>query len=151
MPHYQQLMTIAAPPETVWEILENPIYTMKLYPDFLAIKVEPEGRTAAGQMRISKARAGTKLFEIRTVVSEVVPCKRLVLKESKGGAFTDFKEVIELTREKSATRLSASFDFTVSQSYFEGMNVAALEGAARSNMISFLKNLRELAELKPLR
>jgi carbon monoxide dehydrogenase subunit G len=142
---------IAAKPETVWEVLDNPYYTPKLYPDFLSIKVEPEGRASVGQKRTSTARAGNKLFEIKTKVAELIPSKKFVLVQREGGAFTVFKEVLELTPSGNGTQVVASFEFSISQNYFQGMNIVALESAARTNLESFLKNLKELAELKPLR
>ena len=151
MPLLRQKFLIAAKPEAVWEILDNPLYTPKLYPDILSMKVEPEGRASVGQHRTSSARAGTRLFEIRTEVAELIPARRFVLRGREGGAFTEFKEVLEMAPSGSGTQVTASFEYDVSQSYFEGLNIVALENALRTNLISYLKNLKDLAELKPLR
>ena len=151
MPQLRQVLLIAAKPETVWEVLDNPYYAPKLHPDLLTTKVEPGGRASVGQNRTSTARAGTRIFEIRTRVAEIVPARRFVLVHREGGAYTLFKAVLELTPSGNGTQLVASFEFVVSQSYFEGMNIVALESAARTNLVSYLKNLKELSELKPLR
>ncbi len=150
MPQFKHAFLIGASPDAVWEVLENPSFVPKLYPDFISTKTVPEGRASLGQLRISTARAGSKVFEIRTEVAELVPGKKLVLVAPKGGAFDTLKESVELSPSGGGTQVRASFDYVVSQSYFGGMNIVVLESAVRANAAAFLKNLKELAELKPL-
>jgi len=150
MPKFEATFVINAKPEAVWEILASPIYIPKLYPDFISTKVEPEGRTAVGQKRTSTARAGTKLIEIITEVTEFLPPRRMVLIGCKGGAFADFRQIVELTPQGSATRLDTSYNYTLSTDYFKGMSIPAVENAAKQNQVTYLNNLKMLSELKPI-
>jgi len=142
-------ITIGAAPEDVWEILVDPHYIPRLYPDMLNIKVDPEGPAAPGQWRTLTGRAGKRMIEFRTKVAEVVPLKRLVIEGRRGGAFEVFSQVMELSEVKNGTEVKVDFHFKVSDAYFGiGFDPISLGKMAEENQEKYIRNLKELAELK---
>ncbi|MGA2198481.1 MAG: SRPBCC family protein [Nitrososphaerales archaeon] len=140
-----------ARPEAVWDVLTDPNYIPKLYPDLLNIVVDPPGRARVGQYRTLNGRVGKRLIEFKTKVAELVPLQRFVIAGRRGGAFESFSEVIELEGVKEGTMVGALFLFKVSDAYFgPGFDLLALEKAARLNQEMYVKNLKELSELKPV-
>jgi carbon monoxide dehydrogenase subunit G len=147
----QSTFLIEAKPEVVWDILTDPNYIPKLYPDMLNIVVDPPGRATVGQYRTLSGRAGKRLIEFKTKVAELVPMQRFVIAGRRGGAFESFSEVIELEEVKKGTMVGALFLFKLSVGYFgPGFDLLALEKAARFNEEMHVKNLKELSELKHL-
>jgi uncharacterized protein YndB with AHSA1/START domain len=141
-------MLVEAKPEAVWAVLTDANYIPKLYPDILNIRVDPPGHAKVGQYRTLSGRAGRRLIEFRTKVTEVVPLKRLVIAARRGGAFETFSEVIELQENEEGTIVSALFDFKVSAAYFgPDFDILALTQAAKLNEELYIKNLKELSEL----
>ncbi|HUI85967.1 MAG TPA: SRPBCC family protein [Nitrososphaerales archaeon] len=142
-------VAIDAEPEAVWEVLADPHYVPRLYPDMLNIKLEPEGRVSAGQRRTLTGRAGKRMIQFRTKVSEVVPPKRLVIEGCPGGAFESFTQIVELSKSDSGTDAKVSFRFKVSSTYFGiGFDPLTLERMAEDNQRIYVNNLKELSELK---
>jgi uncharacterized protein YndB with AHSA1/START domain len=145
----RESVVIEAKPERVWEVLVDPYYTPKLYPDTLNISVEPPGRAVVGQKRTVGARAGKRVIELRTEVADLVPQKRFELRGREGGAFEEFSEVLDLEEFKGGTRLNVTFRFKVLESYFgPAFDLLTLEQMAVRNQEVYIKNLKELAELR---
>ncbi len=150
MERVQVTLLVEAGPEAVWAVLMDPNFIPKLYPDMLNISVDPPGRTAVGQYRTLGGRVGKRLIEFRTRVAELVPLRRFVITGRRGGALESFQEVLELEAVDEGTIVRASFEFKVSQAYFgPGFDYQALSQAARLNEELYVKNLKELSELKP--
>lgn len=142
-------MLVEAKPEAVWAVLTDANYIPKLYPDMLNIRVEPPGHARVGQYRTLSGRAGRRLIEFKTKVTELVPFKRFVITGRRGGALETFSEVIELEENEEGTIVSALFDFKVSEAYFgPGFDIMALTQAAKLNQELYIKNLKELSELR---
>ena len=142
-------VSIRASPEIVWEVLADPHYVPRLYPDMLNIRLDPEGRVTPGQWRTLTGRAAKRLIEFKTKVTEVVPLKRLVIEGRRGGAFETFSQIVELTETGTGTDVKVEFRFKVSSAYFGiGFDPLALELMAEANQRVYVKNLKELSELK---
>jgi len=145
----RETVLIEAQPEAVWEVLVEPHYIPKLYPDILNITVVPPGRATIGQERTAGGRAGKRIIEFRTKVTGLVPNKRFEVVGRNGGAFEEFSEVIELSPVNGGTRLEATFKFKVALEYFgPGFDPLALEEMAVRNQRVYVKNVKDLSELK---
>ena len=86
MPRVQVTLLVDARPEAVWEVLTDPNYVPKLYPDILNVVAEPPGRATVGQWRTVSGRVGKRLIEFKTKVAEMVPLKKFVVVGRRGGA-----------------------------------------------------------------
>lgn len=148
----KETVLVEASPEAVWQILVDPNYIPKLYPDLLNISVDPPGEAAVGQKRTLSGRAGKRLIEFRTVVTGLVPQKRFELGGREGGALEEFTEVIELAPAKGGTEMRVAFSFKVSERYFGQMfDLLTLEQMAVRNQEVYIKNVKSLAELRRVR
>jgi hypothetical protein len=146
----RETVLVAARPESVWEVLVDPYYTPKLYPDMINIRAEPPGRAVVGQQRIVGGRAGKRLIQFNTQVVELVENKTFALKGRPGGAMEEFSEVVELAAVKGGTQLTVTYVFKVSESYFgPEFDLLTLEQMAVRNEEVYIKNLKALAELRP--
>ncbi|MDA4137287.1 MAG: SRPBCC family protein [Thaumarchaeota archaeon] len=151
MPKVEGRFLVNAAPQVVWEVLTDPHYVPKLYPDLLNIVIEPEGRAVVGQRRTAAGKIGRRLIELRTEVSELVPLKRFALVGRRGGALEEFSEVIELSGLAGGTKIDAVFIFKISEAYFgPDFDMLALTKAAATNQETYLKNLKDLSELRSL-
>jgi hypothetical protein len=147
----QESVIVEATPTAVWEVLVDPYYTPKLYPDLLNITPDPPGRAVVGQKRTVAGKAGKRLIEFRTQVVDLVPLKRFELAGRDGGAFESLSEVIELSEVKGGTRVSVTFVFKVSERYFgPEFDLLTLEQMAVRNQEVYIKNLKEPSELNSL-
>jgi len=139
----------SAKPLVVWDLLTDANAIPKLYPDLLNVVLEPLGKAVVGQRRTLGGRVGKRLIEFHTRVAEMVPLKRFVVVGWRGGAFEEFKEVIELAEVEGGTEVKAQFDFKVSAAYFgPGFDMFVLEGVAAQNEQNFIKSLKDLSELQ---
>lgn len=147
----QETVFVEAKPEAVWEVLEDPYYIPKLYPDLLNVSVDPPGKAVVGQLRTMGARAGKRTIEIRTRVVSLTPGKRFELAGRDGGALDEFSQVMELIPQKGGTVMKATFRLKVSENYFgPGFDLLTLEQMAVRNQEEYLKNVKSLAELTPV-
>jgi uncharacterized protein YndB with AHSA1/START domain len=147
----RETVLVEAKPESVWEVLMDPYYTPKLYPDMINITADPPGRAVVGQNRTLGGRAGKRLIEFKTQVSELVPNKLFAIKGRPGGALEEFTEVVELAPLKRGTELKVTYVFKVSEDYFgPEFDLLTLEQMAVRNEEVYIKNLKALAELRPV-
>src|SRR5271169_6062702 len=145
----KETVLVEAPPSDVWEVLMDPYFIPKLYPDLLNITVDPHGRAVVGQKRTAAGRAGKRLIEFRTEVAALDPLKRFELVGRDGAAFESLSEVIELEAVKGGTQLTATYVFKISETYFgPQFDVLTLEQMAVRNQEVFIKNLKEISELR---
>jgi len=146
----RETVLVEAKAESVWEVLVDPYYTPKLYPDMINIKADPPGRAVVGQKRTLGGRAGKRLIEFHTEVSEIVTNKTFALKGRPGGAMEEFTEVVELAPAKGGTELKVTYVFKISEAYFgPQFDLLTLEQMAVRNQEVYIKNLKALAELRP--
>jgi carbon monoxide dehydrogenase subunit G len=150
VPIVEREVSIAARPEVVWEVIADPHYIPKLYPDMLSIHFEPHTQVVVGQKRTLNGKIGKRMIEFKTEVSEVVPLKRLVIVGRRGGAFERYHQLVELTPSDAGTLIRTKFDFKISEAYFgPEFYIPVLEQAAIENQEVFLLKIKEMAELEP--
>ncbi len=135
----------------MWDVLVDPLYAPKLYHDVLFMEAQPRGKAAKGQKRKAMAMAGRTRVVIYGQVAEAVPPERFVLKQMPGGLFESYTEEFRLSESKLGTEVKAEFDYHISLGYLKGaLNIALLENGIANSLGGFLKNLKQIAELKPL-
>jgi hypothetical protein len=135
----------------VWDVLVDPLYAPKLYRDVLFMEVSPLGKGKVGQKRTAMARAGRTKIQIRGIVTEATRPEKFVLRQMPGALFDVYTEEFRLSGTGTATEVKADFEYVVSLEYVHGaLNIALLENAVASSLGGFLKNLKELAELRPI-
>lgn len=138
--------------EAVWKVLTDPSYLPKLYPDIISVSVKPSGLMVPGQKRVSTAKAGRRIVEIHAEVVEVIPQKKLVVRNDPGGIFSTLDQVMTLEARGKNTALRAKFEFTPSKEYIgDTLNLTMLENVVKDNIQSYFRNLKEISELLPLR
>jgi Polyketide cyclase / dehydrase and lipid transport len=149
MPEIHDTVLIQAKPEAVWEILVDPHYEPKLYPDILNIVAKPPGRAVVGQKRTTSGRAGKRVVNFYTQVTELIPLKRFALTGLRGGAFETFSQVVELSAVEGGTQASVTFFFKISEDYFgPDFDLMVLNELSARNHDLYLKNLKGLSELQ---
>lgn len=115
------------------------------------MRVRPRGKAVKGQRREASARAGRTKVTILTVVAEAVPPERLRLQEAPGGLFRLYREDLRLSPTGMGTEVKAEFEYELSLEYVgEALNIAMLDKGIVNSLGNFLKNLKEVAELRPI-
>ncbi len=151
MPEIKQSLLIAAPVGRVWELLANTVYLPKLYPDMITVVADPPGHAFEGQRLLIMAKAGRRIVKVLIRVSEVVPKKRIFFSSVDGGLFSQYDQSIALEATGQSTKLVANFKFKPSKEYIAGrLNLVVLENFVGDNIQAYLRNLKEISELKPL-
>jgi hypothetical protein len=151
MPEIHDTVLILVKPEAVWEVLVDPYYAPKLYPDVLNITVEPPGRSVVGQKRTSDFRVGKRVVHFYTQVIELNPTKRFALTGLRFGAFEEFSQIVELAPAEGGTQVRVVFSFKVSEDNFgPEFNLMDITASVAANQASYLKRLKELSELQPV-
>jgi hypothetical protein len=149
VPEIHDSISITVEPEMVWEVLVDPYYAPKLFPDILNITVEPLGRAVIGQKRTSDFRVGKRVVQFYTRVAELIPMERFALTGLRYGAFEEFSQTVELAKNEGGTLVTVAFFFKVSEDNFgPGFDLMAITESVSRNQDSYLKNLKELSELK---
>jgi hypothetical protein len=145
----KETILVEAKPEAIWEVLVEPYYTPKLYPDILNIALDPPGTATVGQKHTLSGKAGKRMIEFRTEVAKLVPNRWYELRGREGGAFEEFSETLELTPRKEGTELKCTWTFKISEDYFgPAFDVPTLEQMAVRNQEVYIRNLKHLSELR---
>lgn len=144
-------VVVLASPEAVWDVLTDPSYGPKLYPDVVHMEARPAGPAVIAQKRTALARAGRRRLEIFAEVSKLVHLKEYSLRQLPGGLFTIYEEDYIVTSNGSGTEVRARFRYELSKSYLgEALNMVMLEESIARSLRALLLNLKEIAELRPL-
>jgi hypothetical protein len=115
------------------------------------MQVKPRGKAVKGQRRLAVAKAGRTKIAIYGIVTVATRPETFILQEVPGGLFTVYREEIRLSVSKVGTEVKANFEYMISKEYVGGaLNTALLENGIANSFGNFLKNLKEIAELKPL-
>ncbi len=147
----EQTVDIAASPETVWSIIADPSYVPKLAPDILSNEVDPPGLATVGQKSRSTGKIAGRKVEVFTEVTEVQPNRKLVFSQRPGGLFKSFSVNITLEPTKKGTRATQQFRFEPSMGYLgKALSSLLVNRAVKKNATAFLKNTKEIAELKEM-
>lgn len=151
LPKLHASIVISATPEVVWDVLVDPIYAPKLYRDILFMEVDPAGKGVKGQKRRAVARAGRTRIEILGVVTDAQRPSKFVLEELPGALFARYRESFQVSGSPVGAKVQANFDYELSREYLRGaLNIVLLEDGIAESLRSFLTNLKDIAELKPL-
>jgi hypothetical protein len=151
MTKVQLIFEVHASGPVVWNVLVDPLYLSKLYPDVLSAEVEPPGRNFVGQKTHMIARAGRRRIEIYGETVELVTEKKIVSRNRPGGLFKSFESVIMLRPKGTGTEVMASFEYELSMGYLGRVfNVVMLERSVTDNLTAYSRNLKEFCELVPL-
>jgi hypothetical protein len=142
---------VHAPPTAVWDVLMDPDYVPKLYPDVISVVADPPGRTVVGQKFHITGKAGRRRLEIFAESIELVPEKKLVTRNLPGGLFKSFESVVLLEGKGATTDVRVTFQYELSQGYLGRVfNVLLLERLVKDNLKSYTHNLKDISELMPV-
>jgi uncharacterized protein YndB with AHSA1/START domain len=151
VPTIEQTVDIAAPLETVWNIVADPTLLPKLIPDIISNESEPSGMVTVGQKGHAVGKIGGRRTEFFSEVSEVVPNKKIVISQRPGGLFKTFSSTVTLEPTKKGTRASQEFRYEPSMGYLgKALSSLLVNRSINKNTKAFLVNVKELAELREL-
>ncbi len=149
MSRIENTADISASPETVWSIIADPTYFTKLLPDVISVSTEPAGVTTVGQKFHAIGKIAGRKAEFFGEATEVVPNRKLVSRQRPGGLFKSFTSSSLLEPTKKGTHVTNTFEYEVSMGYLgKILNKLVVDRSVRRNSNHYLKNLKELAELK---
>ncbi len=142
---------VHAPPTAVWDVLMDPDYVPKLYPDVVSVVADPPGRTSVGQKFHITGKAGKRRIEIFAESIELVTEKKAVTRNLPGGLFKSFESIVLLEARGSATSVKVTFQYELSMGYLgKVFNVLLLERLVKDNLKSYTHNLKDICELTPM-
>ena len=149
MPKIEREVEISATPETVWSIIADPTYFTKLVPDVITNEADPPGLATVGQKSHSIAKVARRKVETFGEVTEVVPNRKLVQRNTPGGLFKTFLATITLEPTNKGTEATMTLDYELSMGYLGRiLRKLVVDRFVRRNANVILKNLKEIAELK---
>ncbi len=151
MPIFERSTEIAASPETVWKIAEDPTLAPKIFPNLISVTAQPPGMAHVGQkVTFTMKIAGRRVQQIGEA-TEVVPNKKLVIKGVPGGFMKTFVNTLTLEPTKKGTRATAKAEYEASAGYLgKVLSVLVVNRTIKKNLEVSGNNLKELAELKEL-
>ncbi|MDA4123216.1 MAG: SRPBCC family protein [Thaumarchaeota archaeon] len=142
---------VFAPVKTVWNVLMEPAYVPKLYPNVITVEVDPPGRNRLGQKFHIVGRAGKRKLEIFSETVELIEEKRTVNRQLPGGLFKSFTQVVTLEDKGMGTMVRTTFEYEISMGYIGKLfNVVLLERLVTDNLKAYNSALKAICELIPL-
>ncbi len=151
MPTFERSIEIAASPETVWNIGADPTLIPKVFPDVISVSAEPPGMAQVGQKVTVTAKIAGRRVEVTTETTEVVPNKKLVIKQVPGGLMKTFVSTYTFEPTKKGTRATSKAEYEASAGYLgKFLSVLVVNRTVKKNLEASMKNVKELAELKEL-
>ena len=151
VPKLQVVTEVLAPVKTIWEVLMESSFVPKLYPDVIAVVVDPPGRNVVGQKFHITGRAGRRKLEIFAETTELVTEKKVGTTNRPGGLFKSFRSEILLVPHGATTSVQTTFQYELSMGYVgKVLNMIALERLVNDNLKAYSKNLKDVCELQPL-
>ena len=151
MTKVQSVVEIDAPIDTIWDVLTDTSYIVKLFRDAVAVKVDPPGRSFVGQKYHLIGKVGRRRIEIFLQVSELVAKSKVVTVHTPGGLFKSFQQETLLHPGVGATVAKTTFEYELSLGYVgKVLNQILVERLVRDNLTSYSNTLKELSELLPL-
>jgi len=151
MPTVEQTVDIAAPIESVWNIVADPSLIPKLVPDIISNESDPAGMATVGQKGHAIGKIGGRRTEMFSEVTEVVPNKRIAISQRPGGLFKTLSSTLTLQPSKRGTQVTQKFQYEASMGYLgKALGTVLVNRTINKNAKAFLVNVRELAELREL-
>ncbi len=151
MPKTEVAADISASPETVWSIVADPVYFLKLAPDIVSFEADPPGLATVGQKRRGVVKILGRKVEGLTEVVEVEPNRKIVERQRAGGLFKSLIATTLLEPTKKGTHVAGTFEYEPSMGYL-GRILAPIvvNRTIRKNLNAYVRNLKEIAELKEM-
>lgn len=147
----QSKVLIDAPVSAVWDVLTDPEYVPRLYPDAISIEANPPGRSAIGQEYRIVGKVGRRRLLILTRLTELVPEKRIVTSNKPGGLFRSFMQTIDVTSKGGKTEVDLTYEYEIAAGYIgKILNEILLARLVKDNISGYGKNLKQLCELIPI-
>jgi hypothetical protein len=148
VPTVSVVSEVHAPVKKVWEVLLEPAYIPRLYPDVLTVTVDPPGKTVVGQRFHMVGKAGRRKLEIFAETIELVPEEKTLTRQRPGGLFKEFEATIKLEPKGKSTIVETDFRYELSMGYLgKVFNMLLLERLVGDNLRSYARNLKEICEL----
>lgn len=143
---------IHAPAASIWDVLMEPLYIPKLYPNILTAKTDPPGRTVVGQKFHLVGQAGRRRLEIFAETTELIEGRKVSTRQAPGGMFKTFQSSIALEpKSVDVTTVLTSFEYELSMGYLgKVFNLVLLERLVTDNLKAYARNLKEISELLPV-
>jgi carbon monoxide dehydrogenase subunit G len=135
----------------IWDILTDPAYLPKLYPNVITIETDRPGRNLVGTKTHLVLMAGRRRMEVFAETVELVTERKMRIRNRPGGLFASFESVIFLEPKGDSTELRMSFDYELSMGYLGKLfNLIMMERLVTDNLKSYMRNLKEISELIPV-
>src|SRR5271170_4949931 len=139
---------VFAPVKTVWNVLMEPAYVPKLYPNVITVEVDPPGRNRLGQKFHIVGRAGKRKLEIFSETVELIEEKKTVNRQLPGGLFKSFNQVVTLEDKGMGTVVRTTFEYEISMGYIGKIfNIVLLERLVTDNLKAYNSSLKDICEL----
>jgi len=140
---------ISASPERVWNIIAHPTNLPKLAPYVLSSEFDPPGLMTVGAKGHAIGRMAGRKVEVFAEVMEAEPSRRLALKQRPGGLLKSLSTTVTLEPTPKGTLATEEFQFEVSMGHLgKALSGLVVNRSIRKNAIDYLKNLKEIAELR---
>ena len=151
MPTFERSIEIAASPETVWKIAADPSLIPKVFPDVISATTDRPGLAQVGQKVTVTAKVAGRRVQATTENTEVIPNKKLVLKQLPGGFMKTFVNTYTFEPTNKGTRMTSKAEYEASAGYLgKFLSVFVVNRTVKKNLELSVKNVKELAELKEL-
>lgn len=151
MQKIERVIEINATPDAVWDVLTDPTYLPKLYPDALGTEIDPPGRSFVGQKYKTVGRVGRRKVVVLSEVTALEPKTKLVTNSRQGGIFKSFQQTVTMQPEGKGARVKMIFEYEYSLPLVgRVLNTILVERLIRDNMNAYAAHLREICELLPL-
>jgi carbon monoxide dehydrogenase subunit G len=151
MPTVERSIEIAATPQTIWSVLGDPSLVPKIFPNVISVKTDPPGMAHVGQKNTLLVHVGGRRSQAIIETTEVVPDKKLSVRQTSGGMLKKYDSTTTLTPLKKGTKLTTTVDYEVAAGFLGRILSATLVNrTVRNNILTSAKNLKELAELKEM-
>lgn len=151
MPLVEKSVRINAPVESVWSYVADPgSYWPRLTANVIKSEADPPGLAVVGQKINAVAKIAGRKVEGFMEATEVDPNKRLVITQRPGGLFKKFIGTWTLEAKGKGSDTSQSVDYEISMGYIgKILGKIVVNRAVRKDIDVFLRNLKEISELKP--
>lgn len=151
MTRVEDSVEIDAPPRTVWNVLTDASYIVKLYPDVVTVEAEPPGPIVVGSRTKVVGKMGNIRVDVFVECTRADPESCFASRQRPGGLFSAFSQTVVLNGEGPRTRARVAFDYQLVREYAETITQEELVDArVADNLRRYTRNLKEICELLPL-
>lgn len=149
MPTLEKTIEIAAPPQTVWNIVADPSFVPKLYPHVVAVTPSHSRIATVGKSVTITAKVAGRKMLASLETTEVVPNKRFSYKHLPDGFLDKYLCTMVLEPSKKGTSLTETVDYEAHAGYLgKSISKVVAHRLVKENVLQSLKNIKEFAELE---